>query len=100
MTDETETMLGLDPLQRPRVSIFVDANVLIPMFSKKDVKGLETLDMISKAGKARLLTTDITKVEVAKNLAEMDCDLLRPIEKGGIQGTCKANVKYLDPFDR
>ena len=81
MTNEEGGTDELDHRLCPKFSIFVDANILIPMLCNKDGAGLELLNLLSKAGNARLLTTDITRIEVAKNLAEDDCKIISPIEK-------------------
>ena len=51
------------------------------MFLKKEAKGLAILRIIKVKGIARLLTTDITRIEVAKNLAEKDCEIIGPVQK-------------------
>ena len=74
-------MEELDQRLCPRFSIFIDANVLVSMLLKRDGADLETLTLLSEVGNARLLTTDITRIEVAKNLAEKDCKIISPIER-------------------
>lgn len=51
------------------------------MFLRKDDTEFEILEVLREAGKARLLTTDVTRIEVAKNLAEKDLEIISPIEK-------------------
>ena len=83
MINEEEGVDEQEQRLRPRFSIFVDANILIPMFAKRDGADLEILNVLSEVGKARLLTADITRIEVAKNLAEKDCEIIGPI--GGVK---------------
>ena len=93
LTSETEKTEELEEFSRTILSIFVDANVLIPMFLRKDDTEFEILEVLSEAGKARLLTTDVTRIEVAKNLAEKDCEIISPIEKEAFRDRVK---KMLD----
>ena len=79
MTGETDTK-ALDDLLRTRLGIFVDANHLFSMFSGEHNQGLETLRVVSEAGRASLLISEITRIEVAKNLAERDCKTLEPVK--------------------
>ena len=70
-----------DELLRPRIGIFVDANHLFSMFSEENNWCLEMLDLVSQAGNAVLLISEITRFEVAKNLAERDCKEILPVNK-------------------
>ena len=72
-------------LDRPKKYIFIDANVLIPMFSGSDTNGLELLVALSRLGSAPLLTTDITRIETAKILAERDCDIIKPVDNNSFR---------------
>ena len=79
MTDDNKTDTELDQPPRPELWIFVDANVLLSMLSDKESRALDALDLLASARNARLLTTDITRIEVAKNLAEADCEAVSPL---------------------
>ena len=80
MTEDNKTDTELDQPARPELCIFIDANVLFSTFSAKESKQLDALDLLASARNAQLLTTDITRIEVAKNLAEADCKVISPIE--------------------
>ena len=79
MTDDNKTDTDLDQPPCPDIWIFIDANVLISMFSAKQSKKLDALDLLASARNARLLITEITRIEVAKNLAEADCRVISPL---------------------
>lgn len=77
---ENKAATHSDDLMCPRQYIFVDPNVLIPMFTVSDASGLDALHALSQVGRAHLLTTDITRIETVKNFAEKDCDIIRPVD--------------------
>ena len=79
MTDDNKTDTELDQPPGPELWIFVDANVLLSMLSDKESRALDALDLLASARNARLLTTDITRIEVSKNLAEADCKVISPL---------------------
>ena len=79
MAETPDVTNELDQILRTRLRIFVDANVLISMLSGEQNRGVDRLHVISKASKASLLTSDITRIEVAKNLAEFDCKKIAPM---------------------
>ena len=102
MTDDNKTDTDLDQPPRPELWIFVDANVLFSMFSDKKSKKLkfDAFDLLASARNARLLTTDITRIEVAKNLAESDCKLISPIENHRVRERVRKMLKVsLPPVD-
>ena len=100
MTDDNKTDTDLDQPPCPELWIFIDANVLFSMFSAKQSKQLDALDLLASARNARLLTTDITRIEVAKNLAEADCKLISPLGNHRFRERVKKMTKVsLPPFD-
>ena len=85
MTDDSKTETELDQPRRPELCIFIDANVLVSTLSAKESKQLDALDLLASARNAQLLTTDITRIEVAKNLAEADCKVILPIKNSRLR---------------
>ena len=79
LTDDSKTETEFDQPRRPELCIFIDANVLLSALSAKESRQLDALELLASARNAKLLTTDITRIEVAKNLAEADCKVILPI---------------------
>ena len=97
MTDDNKTNTDFDQPPRPERWIFIDANILIPMFSNRESKGLDALDLLASARNARLLTTEITRIEVAKNVAEVDRELISRLENVRIREVVRPMMKVSPP---
>ena len=85
MPRKIQSMKEYDQQVRSQLGIFVDANVMISMLRKNSEfetqhNHLDILRMVSRARKAILFTSEVTKIEAAKNLAEIDCKIIAPVE--------------------
>ena len=83
LTPKVPSTTGNDQPLRPRFGIFVDANILLSVFRGRHSDGfdvlnteLEVLRLISGAASISLFTSEVTRIEAAKNLAENDCELI------------------------
>ena len=100
LTDDNRTDTELDQPPRPELWIFIDANVLISLLSARQSTELDALDLLASARNARLLTTDITRIEVSKNLAEADCEAVSPLINGRTRERVRQMMKVaLPPVD-
>ncbi len=61
-----------------RQRVFFDANIVIG-WGRPPWGPFETLNALYRAGLLDVVTTDVTIIEVAKNLAEKDCRVLKPM---------------------
>ena len=80
LTKKAESTTEIDQPLRPRLGIFVDANIMFSMFNGKTNYLSELLRVISMAGEASLFTSEVTRIEAAKNLAEDNCKQIAPVK--------------------
>ena len=80
LTRKTESTTEMDRPLRPRLGIFVDANVLFSIYRGKANYTFEILHVISVEMNVSLFTSEVTRIEAAKNLVEDKCKRLAPVE--------------------
>ena len=80
LTKKAESTTEMDRPLRPRLGIFVDANVLFSIYKGKANYTFELLHVISVEMNLSLFTSEVTRTEAAKNLAEDKCKRLAPVE--------------------